>query len=169
MGEITRGVEVDWIDVQNGRFTPIQNPMRFKTQRERAIIRKENNFAFPSAYTLPCLPTSAPARRLPTGNIFVNITHRYCGLCPPWCDLLNGDAVITSFHARTDGVLGSRCGTHVSVELFGCPLSAASAFMHEKTNPYIASFIFVFVPSRRVSAGGPRSLPGCLLQMSPSL
>ena len=54
-GEITRGVEIDWIDVHV--------PKHSKSQKEPAINRKELNLGFPSDYSLPCLPTSAVKAR----------------------------------------------------------------------------------------------------------
>ena len=63
LGEITRGVEIDWIDVQHGEFTPYHVPKHSKSQKEPAINRNEVNLGFPSEYTLPCLPTSAVKTR----------------------------------------------------------------------------------------------------------
>ena len=59
----TRGVEIDWIDVQVNKFTPSHNPRRSKSQKQRPIIPKEVNFGFPPDYTLPCQPTSAVKAR----------------------------------------------------------------------------------------------------------
>ena len=63
LGEITRGVEIDWTGVQHGEFTPFHTPKRSKSQKEPAVNRKEVNVGFPSDYTLPCLPTSAVKTR----------------------------------------------------------------------------------------------------------
>ena len=52
-------------------------------------------------------------------------------------------------HARTVGFLGS-CALYVTDDLFGCPLSAVSAFMERQVQAYggtAASFLFVYVPS----------------------
>ena len=51
LGKFTRGIEVDWIEVQNEDFAP------------PTITRKELSLGFPSDYTLPCLPTSAVKAR----------------------------------------------------------------------------------------------------------
>ena len=63
LGKITRGVEIDWIDVQVSKFTPSYIPRRSKSQKQQPIIQKEVDFGFPPDYTLPCLPTSAVKAR----------------------------------------------------------------------------------------------------------